>query len=143
MQSGSSSDNPVAARGWPALLLSVVGLGLLTVGLVIASKSTDKHASLWDGLTTFWGYAGITFIVGGLIGWVVAGLTITCPFCNQRISRKDYPRSGYFCPKCGKTVGGSAKKQAGDHADASAAGKAADAPSGGRASRRHLRHHSS
>jgi hypothetical protein len=137
MQGGSSSDNPVAARGWPALVLSLLGLALIAVGLIVASKNPDRQASLWDGFTGAWGITGITFVVGGLAGWFLAGLTITCPFCNQRIRRKDYPRSGYFCPKCGKTVGGPIKKPSGKEGDLS--GSSASPPSG-RAGRRHMRH---
>jgi len=139
MASGSSTDNPVAAKGWPALILSGLGLGLVAVGLVVASKDTDKHATLWNGFTNFWGITGITFIVGGLAGWFIAGLTVTCPFCKQHVRRKDYPRPGYFCPKCGKTVGGPiGKSAAGDKSDSSSSGSP---PSGGRAGRRHMRHH--
>ena len=101
MQSSSSTDNPAARRGWPALVVSMLGLCQVVVGLVIARSG---GGSLLSGINSMWGYAGLVLLLGGIVGWAVVGLMIRCPFCDQRISRKAYPRPGYFCPKCGKTV---------------------------------------
>jgi len=101
MPSSSSTGNPVAGRGWPALVVSMLGLCQVVVGLVIARSD---GGSVLSGIRSMWGYAGMVLLFGGFIGWIVVGLMIRCPFCDQRISRKDYPRPGYFCPKCGKTV---------------------------------------
>ncbi len=101
MAGSSSTDNPAARRGWPALVVSMLGLCLVVVGLVIARRG---GGSVLSGINSMWGYEGMILLFGGLIGWMIVGWMIRCPFCDRRISRKDYPRPGYFCPKCGKTV---------------------------------------
>ena len=96
-----STDNPAAKRGVPAIIVSILGLCQIVAGLVI---ERSKGGAVLSGLNTIWGYMGFILLVGGFIWWLIVGWTTRCPFCNQRIPRRSYPRPGYFCPKCGKTV---------------------------------------
>jgi len=100
-----STDNPAAKRGWWTLLISLLGLCQVIVGLVVAQgHEKARGETLLDYVWNIWTYSGLVLLVGGLAAWMIIGWTTRCPFCNRRIRRKDYPRPGYFCPKCGKTV---------------------------------------
>ena len=84
-----------------AHVVVLIGVIFFFIPAMIWRRSHPHDDHLAGLLLAFLGFAIVT---PGLIWRAFLELATRCPFCNGRISARNYPRPGRHCPRCGRTA---------------------------------------